>query len=598
MIADILFVAISCFVAFSLRFDGNIPKEYLSTLGIFILMVIPLTIFYFYLEKLYSISWSFVSIRDLLKLTRGVALAFFTVGIILFVLRHLPFSKNFPRSIIFATGMLVFFLTGALRFGKRIYLHGLKRGMPTTGSRTLIIGAGDAGEQLVRHMLTSANKSLIPVGFIDDNPMKQGISIHGIRVIGKRADLTEIIKKFNIQELIIAMPSVEQKIIQETVRLGRQCNIKKIKILPGTKEILEEKVHLKHIRDISIEDLLGRDAVKIDTQLFHNFLGNKKILVTGAAGSIGSYLCKQILKFNPEQLIGLDCNETGIFHLKNALDKQKPKVNKAFVIGNVCDKDKMHNVFAKFQPQIVFHAAAYKHVPLMEDHPDEAVRNNIFGTLTVGQTALKHKTEKFILISTDKAINPSSIMGATKHIGEKVCVLLNNQNSTQFCAVRFGNVLDSQGNVVEIFNKQIKQGGPVSITHPEMKRYFMVTAEACLLVMQAGALSTGGEVFVLDMGKPHKIVNLAKEMIRLSGYEPDVDIPIIFTKIRPGEKLFEEILTKNEQPTKHDKIYISKLLPIDEQALLESLRNLKNAIEKQQTDTLINIIQELVPFHK
>ena len=594
---DIILIALSCYLAFLLRFDGVIEPKHFIMIKSLIVIAVPLTIFFFVLERLYSISWSFISIRELLKLFRAIIASFLGVGAVLFIFKDYSALEGFPRSIIFISGFLALLLTSGFRFSKRIYLQGFRRGVfknfKMGGIPILIVGAGNAGEQLIRHIVSSKDSPFNPIGLVDDNPMKQGILIHGIKVLGKRKDIPKIINTYKIKELIIAMSSSPQEVIRETVDIARKSGIKKIKILPGTREILAEKISLNHIRDLSIEDLLGREKVTIDTNSIKNFISKKNILVTGAAGSIGSHLCNQILKFKPQKLIALDQNETGIFHLERTLNKLFPNSNKSFIIADICDKQKIDWLFNKFKPDVIFHAAAYKHVPVMEDHPDEAVKNNIFGTLTIGQAAIKYKAEKFVLISTDKAINPTSVMGATKQVCEKICQWLNKKNVTKFCAVRFGNVLDSQGNVIGIFKKQIKKGGPVEVTDPEMKRYFMVTAEACLLLMQAGAIGQDGQVFILDMGQPIKIVDLAKEMIRLAGYQPDVDIPIVFTGIRQGEKLFEEILTKTEKSTKYEKIFIAKLDEIDEQKLLNALEQFKQALEKIDKSAILRILTKL-----
>lgn len=600
LLGDVILVALSCVLGFLLRFDGQIPSHYWPMIKGLIIITIPLTVFFFSLEHLYSISWTYVSVRELLKVTRAVIATFLSVGAALFILRDLSIFEGFPRSVIFISGLLSLLLIGMFRFSKRIYLHGFKgsfnhNGRKNTGRPVLIIGAGEAGEQLVRHILSSKENIYFPVGFVDDDPAKQKVMIHGVRVLGKTDDLPEILEKNKVEEIFIAMPSASPKVIKQTVSLARAAGVKKIKILPSTKEILAEKISLSHLREISIEDLLGRNPVKIDMQSIKNYIADKTILVTGAAGSIGSDLCQQILKFQPRHLIALDQSETGTFYLEKDLNKLFPEVKKTFIIADICDQNKIDKIFENFKPQVVFHAAAYKHVPLMEENPDEAIRNNIFGTLNLGQNALKHQAEKFVTVSTDKAINPTSVMGASKRVCEMISVWLNKQNKTKFFAVRFGNVLDSQGNVVAVFKKQIEKDGPVEVTDPEMKRYFMITAEACLLVMQAGAIGQGGEVFVLDMGKPMKIVDLAKEMIHLAGYRPDVDIPIVFTGIRPGEKLFEEILTKNEIPTKNEKIFIAQLADVDEQKLLDGLDRFRQGLEKNDKDILIKTLRELVP---
>ncbi|MDD3101661.1 MAG: nucleoside-diphosphate sugar epimerase/dehydratase [Patescibacteria group bacterium] len=597
LLGDVAFIILACWLSFLLRFDGKIPVQYIPMIKGFIELTIPLIIFFFWLEKLYAISWSFVSISELFKLGRAVIISFLLIGTTIYILKIFPLFEGFPRSIIFITAFLTFFLTGGLRFSKRIYLQEFQRSAPRLRP-VLIVGSDDAAEQLVRHIITSKDSPYAIVGLIDDNLMKQGVLIHGKKVLGKRIDIPKIVKKHEIKELIIASPSAPQEIIRETVKLAREAGIQKIKILPGTREILAEKVSLNQLRDVSIEDLLGREAIKIDTQAIQNFISGKTILVTGAAGSIGSHLCQEILKFNPARLIAFDQNETGLFHLGRNLNKEFPNIAKSFEIGDICDEKKINWLFETEKPNVIFHAAAYKHVPVMESHPLEAIKNNVFGTLTLAQAATKHGVDKFVLISTDKAVNPTSVMGATKQVGEMICLWLNKKNLTKFCAVRFGNVLDSQGNVVGIFEEQIKKGGPVEVTHPEMKRYFMVTSEACLLVMQAGALGQGGEVFVLDMGQPIKIVDLAKEMIRLAGYESDVDIPIVFTQMRPGEKLFEEILTNSEIPTKHEKIFMAKLSNFDEQKIIRGLEKFKQALDKMDKNSIIKILKEIIPTYK
>jgi len=594
LISDVVLISLSCWLAFMLRFENKIPPRYVDSISWFIGLALIITITLFYFQKQYSISWSFVSIEDLIGLFKAVTVSFLFIAVIIFLFRQTYTFEGFPRSVIFITGFLVLLSTGALRFAKRIYLQSIKKNLGT-GKKTLIFGAGEAGEHLVRYIVGSPHSNYNLIGLLDDNPMKQGVSIHGVRVLGTRAEAAAIIQRNAIHEVIIAMPAVSPQIIRETVHLCRQCNLREIKILPSTQEILEGKVSLNNIRAISIEDLLGRNAVKIDIQTIKNFITDKTVLVTGSAGSIGSVLCQEILKFNPKQLIGVDNNETETFYLENTINKLYPNNNKTFVIGNICDQHKMERIFNIYKPNIVFHAAAYKHVPILEQHPDEAVKNNILGTLNIGRAAIRNKTEKFVMISTDKAINPISIMGASKRICEMIMVYLNKQNSTRFCAVRFGNVLGSRGSVIPIFQEQIKKNGPVEVTHPEMKRYFMVTSEACLLVMQAGTIGEGGEVFVLDMGEPIKICDLAKELIKFAGYEPDVDIPIVYTGVRPGEKLFEEILTESEQPTKHEKIFISKLTDVDDKILIQSLAQFQKILKNGEVVDLKRIIKQLVP---
>ncbi|NQT50006.1 polysaccharide biosynthesis protein [Candidatus Kuenenbacteria bacterium] len=595
VLSDILLISLACYLGFLLRFDGQIPERYIPTMIWYMIITTPTLIILFYFEKLYAIAWSFISIKELIKLTRAIIIAFLAIGANFFIMRNLEPFQSFPRSVLLISAFSALILTGALRFSKRIYLHGFMRSIPLESTKVLIFGAGEAGEQIVRYIMGSAYGNYSPIGLIDDNPMKLGINIHGVKVLGTSQDIPMLIKKYAADELIIAIPSAPRHVIKNATIAARSAGLQKIKILPTTKQFLDEEITLNHIRDISIEDLLGREPIKINTEAINEFLTNKTVLITGAAGSIGSQLCREILKFNPKKLIALDQNETALFHLERELKGKHLHSEKKFILANICSKNKIHNIFNSNKPEIVFHAAAYKHVSMMENHPDEAIRNNVFGTLTLGREALKQGVKKFILISTDKAINPNSVMGASKRVGEIITVWLNQQNSTEFCAVRFGNVLDSQGNVVGIFENQIRKGGPVEVTHPEMKRYFMVTSEACLLVMQAAAIGEAGKVFVLDMGEPVKIVDLAREMIILSGLEPDSDIPIVFTGIRHGEKLFEQILTADETPTKHDKIFISKLEDVNGEKLQGHLLDLQKSLESDDKEALIQTLRKLVP---
>ena len=604
ILVDILLITFSVWLAFFLRFEGEIPSEYFSLIKNFIILAVVLILPIFYYFRLYHFTWSFVSVSEISKLFQALIIGFLFIGAILFFLKDSVFS-GFPRSVILVSLFLIFLTCGGVRFSKR-GLKELFKKPSARGKRTLIIGAGDAGEELARNILRGkTNYNLI--GFVDDNSVKQGVSIHGIKVLGKREDIPEIVKKHNIKEIILALPSAPSKVARETVDVSRKAGIREIKIIPSIREIIEGKITLGNIRRLSVEDLLGRKPVSLDKTAIEKFLSQKRVLVTGAAGSIGGELCLQILKFKPEKLITLDQNETGIFRLERKLEKEFPNEKRESYIADICDKSKIDFIFRKERPEIIFHAAAYKHVPLMEKHPEEAVRNNVFGTETIADAAVKHNAEKFVFISTDKAVNPTSVMGATKRTGEMICLFKNGltpldseylTGQAKFCAVRFGNVLDSQGNVIEIFKEQIKKGGPVEITNPEMKRYFMVTAEACLLVMEAGAKSEGGEIFVLNMGEPVNILDLAKEMVRLSGFEPDKDIPIVFTETRPGEKFFEELYSRNEVVHISQDIFVLKSQKIDKDNFERSLQGLKKAQENLEREKIIEILKDLIPEYK
>jgi len=599
IICDIILISLSVFLAFFLRFEGQIPSRYFLNIEwiIFFSLLITLPIFYFL--KLYAFSWTYVSTTELISLVKATGLSFLILTAVFFISRDHPIFSGFPRSTLFITYFFIFILCGGVRFTKRVYLQILQGGKKEEKERTLIVGAGDAGEQIIRSILSFPNTPYYPIGFIDDNPTKQGIIIHGLKVLGKIDEIPQIVENKGVDGLIIALPSAGPKAIRRAVEMGRRAGLKKIKIIPSITEIIDGEVSLGTLRKVEVEDLLGREPVSLYTKSVEKFIKNKTVLITGAAGSIGSELCRQVAKFRPSQLLLLDQDETGIFNIFNELEDKSPKLKVFSIIADIQDKEKIEQIFNKFKPNIIFHAAAYKHVPLMEEHPDEAVKNNIFGTKIVAEAALRNRVENFIFISTDKSVNPTSVMGATKRVGEMICQVLNKKGPTKFISVRFGNVLNSRGSAIPIFREQIKRGGPVEITHPEMKRYFMLTSEACLLVMEAGAIGQGGEVFVLDMGEPIKILDLAKEMIRLSGFEPDKDIPIVFTGVRPGEKLFEEILTAEEGTiaTQNQKIFIAKLSEVNVDKLNTGLDKLKEFAKIGDKENIVKVLKSLIPSY-
>ncbi len=587
--ADAILLACSAALSFLIRFEGVPPPEFLSSVLILVGLNIIVTIPICYWQRLYHISLSFFSIRDLYRLLKATLLASTLILTTVLILKDTKVIPSFPRASLIINFLFVTMFLSALRIGKRMTREFRSF---QTGKRVLIIGADDAGEQLARKMLTLPTVALI--GFLDDRGVKRHTTIHGIPVLGDISDLSRIISKHDIQECIVT----EHRLVKATINHARSqnLNISMIKILPSIDDIIDGKLVLANIRDVSIEDLLGRQPVQIDTNLMRSFLQGKRVLVTGAAGSIGSTLCKHIAGFQPQLLIALDQNETGIFYLERNLKAQFPNLSIKPIIADVCHSQRISAVFAEYRPEIVFHAAAYKHVSIMEEHPLEAVKNNIFGTLSVAQNARTNGVDICIFISSDKAVRPVSVMGATKHIGEKICRMLHAQGTTRFCAVRFGNVLDSQGNVIEIFREQIKKGGPLEITHPEMQRYFMVTSEACLLLMQAAALSRDGEIFCLDMGKPVKVYDLAKEMIRLAGYEPDKDIQILFSRPRRGERLSEELLVEGEIPTRYEKIFIARRQHSDDLlSLPEKLEQLKSALHLMDEKRAIALLEDIAP---
>lgn len=598
LLADIILISLAIYLAFFLRFDGTIPSFYFTG-GVFWQMLAIILIFAlptFYSFDLYFFSWSYVSTEELVALLKATTLSFFLFGCSLIVLRELNVVSSFPRSTVITSYLLTFLFSGAIRISKRIFLQLFKTNSGKI--KVLIVGAGDIGEQLIRSISSSKNNNYLPVGFVDDSLSKKGVRIHGLQVLGEIKNIPEYIKEFDVEELIIALNPKNNAAIKIAVEKGRQAGLKKIKTVPVLTEFISGEITLKNLKDVQVEDLLGRDPVEINTKAIGEFITDKVVLITGAAGSIGSELTRQVAKFNPKLLVLLDQDETGIFNISNEITKKYAGVTIKSFVANILDDYKVNNIFADYKPAIVFHAAAYKHVPLMEEQPEQAVKNNIFGTKKVAEAALRNGAEKFVLISTDKAVNPTSIMGASKRICEMVCQSLNQKGQTKFISVRFGNVLDSRGSVIPIFKEQIKRRGPVEVTHPEMKRYFMLIPEACLLVMQAGQMGNGGEVFVLNMGTPVKILDLAKEMIRLSGFEPDKDIPIVFVGTRPGEKLFEEILNTEEgtMATGNRDIFIAKLQNSNEEKLDIAFEKF-SANGKLSKPEIVAVFSDLIPTY-
>ena len=595
--ADIILILLSVFLAFIVRFEGSVPSRYFLNIFGLIISAIIFTLPIFYFLKLYSFSWAYVSTEELISLIKATTLSFLLLTASFFILRDHSVFSGFPRSTLFMTFFFIFIFCGGIRFAKRIYLQRFQGGQKKERERTLIVGAGGAGEQVLRNILNSRHSQYLPIGFIDDSPARGGLIIHGLKVLGKIDDIPQIAKEYNIDSLIIAFPSAGSEMIKKAEKKGIEGDIINIKYLPPMDELIDNtaKVGMEVLRDVDIDDLLGREPVVLDQKPIEDFLQNKKVLITGAAGSIGSELCRRVAKFKPSLLLILDQDETGIFNISAELKESFPKLEVISLIADIRDEEKIKQIFKKFLPHIVFHAAAYKHVPLMEENVDEAVKNNIFGTKIVAEVAINNKVESFIFISTDKAVNPTSVMGATKRVGEMICRILNEKNQTKFICVRFGNVLNSRGSAIPIFKEQISKGGPVEITHKDMKRYFMVTSEACLLVTQAGAIGQGGEVFVLDMGSPIRIIDLAKGLIRHSGFEPEQDIEIKYIGPRAGEKLFEEILTAEEGTivTQNQKIFMVRLSNIDEDKFNIALKKLKESVYNKEN--IIKILKEIIP---
>jgi FlaA1/EpsC-like NDP-sugar epimerase len=497
---------------------------------------------------------------------------------------------------------------GGSRLIWRVYCE-RKGGFKKGEERILIVGAGDSGEVISREIIRRPDLGEL-IGFVDDDKDKIGKRIHNRKVLGSVEEINSILEKEQADTVIIAIPTASGKQIRRIINIIKNKEVK-IKTLPGLYELVDGKVSVSRIRNIRIEDLLGRESVKLNLEEISGYLKGKRVMVTGGGGSIGGELVRQICRFGPKRLILLDHSENGLFHINLELKGKWSGVEIELVVADIRDREKIDKMFRRYVPEVVFHAAAHKHVPMMEFHPDEAVMNNIIGTKNVAELAERYKAEKFVLISTDKAINPTSVMGVTKRIAEMVVKALGSrkarvgesESKTKYAAVRFGNVLESNGSVVPMFKKQIAEGGPVTVTSKEVKRYFMTLPEASQLVIQAGALGKGGEVFVLDMGEPIKVLDLAKELIHLSGFKPDEDIEIKFVGLRPGEKLFEEILTEEERnrmlgDSGHEKIFIAKVEEVGGERLEKNIKELEVLAKEMDSEGIIKKLQEIVPSYK
>ena len=596
--ADALLVALSLWLAFLVRFDGVIPPRYVLVLRAALPLAVGVKLSVLALWGAYRFIWRYVSIEDLWNLFWGCVVGSLTFAAALFFLREWTRLAGFPRSILLIDFAFTFLGLGALRFTRRAWAH-FQHLWPrqVSGRKALIVGAGEAGEQLVRSLKRDASVPFWPVGFLDDDPAKQGVLLHGVPVLGPRAYLPEIVRKTQAEAVIIAMPSAPARVIRETVELARQSGITDIKIVPPLSELYTGQIRASDVREIRPEDILPREPVSIDMGLVEDFLRGKQVLVTGAAGSIGSELCRQVLRFAPAELWALDIDESGLFMLQQRLQRLFPQAKVHILLADIRDASRMEAVFRETRPQVVFHAAAYKHVPILEHFPQEAVKTNIFGTWHVAEQACRHGAEAFILISTDKAVNPTSVMGMTKRVAEWITLALNQKYSTRCLAVRFGNVLGSRGSVIPLFLEQIRQGGPVTVTHPDMERYFMTISEAVLLVLQAAAMGKGGEIMVLDMGKPVKILDVARELIRFHGLEPDKDIPIVFTGIRPGEKLREDLLTDEEglEATRHEAIFVVPGKPVYTlKVVMDILQELQTSTMSGTPESVVQVLKSIV----
>lgn len=592
ILLDMLLVNLSYVLAIFFVSLNILPDvELYFSRNIFIVTLIYLLAFVGF--KLYKSLWTYASVDEFLFLISANLFS----GFAFFSLYYFIFGVTRVRWV--STAMVLTTIsTIGFRLCFRIYRMGLvyvSKHSKKDFERVMIVGAGCAGTMILKEMLTSEYMKLNPVVLVDDDESKLGKIIYGVPVMGKTSDIKILSIDNKINTVIIAIPSMDNGKRAEIVKLCKETGCK-VKTIPGLYEIINGTVGITNIRDVEVEDLLGRESVKLNMEEISAYIKGKNVMVTGGGGSIGSELCRQIVKFNPKELLILDIYENNAYDIQNELKSRYPDLNFKVLIASVRDKKRMTNIFEEFNPNIVFHAAAHKHVPLMEDSPEEAIKNNVFGTLNVAELSDKYNVEKFVLISTDKAVNPTNVMGASKRLCEMIVQAINLKSNTEFVAVRFGNVLGSNGSVIPLFKRQIREGGPVTVTHKEITRYFMLIPEAAQLVLQAAAYAKGGEIFVLDMGKPVKIYDLACDLIRLSGLEPHKDISVMITGLRPGEKLYEELLMDEEglMKTAHEKIFVGKSTDEDLEEIKVKLTNLNIIMEKGTKNQIIKELEKIV----
>lgn len=589
---DVLMIPIAWFGAYWLRFNlHSIPDDYFYSALLYLPAVIAMQVVAYWTFGLYRGVWRFSSMPDLVRIAKAVSAGVFVIVGVLFVYDRL---EGIPRSIAPLYWLILLALLCIPRFAYRFWKE--RAFVERLGLRALIVGAGSAGEMLVRDLQSHVDSGYVPVVFADDDPSKIRREIRGIRVAGRVEQLAELIDQWDIEIILLAIPSASDTQMRHIVEVCETCKVP-FQTLPSVKELLSGAVSKASLREVSISDILGRDPVKLDWPVIKRSLQAKTILVTGGGGSIGSELCKQLARVHPKQLIIFDQCEFNLYKIDAELSRLYPQLNRLAVLGDVANALAVENVIQRQRPEIVFHAAAYKHVPLLESQVREAVHNNLIGTKIVAEAAMRGGAERFVLISTDKAVNPTNVMGATKRAAEILCQNLDQTSSTRFTTVRFGNVLDSAGSVVPLFREQIRAGGPVTVTHPDITRYFMTIPEACQLIMQAEAVGTGGEVFVLDMGDPVKIVYLAEQMIRLSGKVPGMDIKIEFVGLRPGEKLYEELFHDEEQlmETGFSKLRLAKARVYDGDVWFRCIQELTEACRQPDQQRILALLKDLVP---
>jgi FlaA1/EpsC-like NDP-sugar epimerase len=611
---DAFLVAFAWYFANLLRFNFEITPDSMAAITRLVPILVGTKIVVFYMFDLYKGMWRYTSINDLLDIIKASGISTLLVVMVVAFTHGLA---GFARAAFVIDWVLTVFLIAGYRLGIRLYFwlgprdrlssfrlltpFKFRKGERSGARKLLILGAGDCGEKIYREIEDNASLRYEVVGFLDDDLTKVGRLLHGVPILGTTSELKNLSKRVGAEESLIAIPSATSAQMRALLARCEESGLPS-KTVPGMGELIDGKVSIKAIRDVDYRDLLGREVVRLEEDRIAGYVGKARVLVTGAGGSIGSELCRQICRFDPSCLILYERAESPLYEIDLELRTDYPEVKVVPILGDIRDRSQLSRALSDHRPQVVFHAAAYKHVPMMELQPWKAVRNNILGTRNVMDVSREHGVERFVLVSTDKAVRPANVMGASKRVAE---LLVQNQNGcglgrTKFITVRFGNVVGSVGSVVPLFKKQIERGGPVTVTHPEVTRYFMTIPEACQLILQAGAMGEGGEIFILDMGTPVKIVDMAKDLIRLSGFEPDVDIKIEFVGLRPGEKLFEELITSGEGivPTSHEKILVLRGQTCDQDRLNAVIEDLTKLAEEQNGAGIRAKLQEIVEDYR
>lgn len=597
---DLVCVAGAYALALLLRYDLNlasVPAEQWQGYLTLLPLILGYTIAALWVFRLYHSIWTFASIPELMRLMAAWALEAATLPIFAYVL-----GVRMPPQFWITGTVFAFALTTGVRFSYRLLRRILHRGAGPDAKRVMIVGAGESGRALIREIKLNPALGMDPVCAVDDNPGKRGRYLEGVPVVGNRDDIARICDDYRIDQIVYAIPSCSAATRKELLDLCTATGLE-VMAIPGIYQLMDGQVSVSKLREVRLEDLLGREPIVVDAEEVRSFIEGRVVMVTGGGGSIGSELCRQVAKDNPKQLIVFDVYENNAYAIQQELRHDFPELDLVTLIGSVRNTARIRSVFEQYKPELVFHAAAHKHVPLMEDSPNEAIKNNVIGTYKCAQAALDYGTERFVLISTDKAVNPTNIMGASKRLCEMVVQMMDRRSqaagkATSYVAVRFGNVLGSNGSVVPLFERQIAEGGPVTVTHPDITRFFMTIPEAVSLVLQSACYADGGEIFVLDMGEPVKIADMARKLIHLAGYEPDIDIPIVYTGLRPGEKLYEERLMDEEglKRTENKLISIAEPIEMDDAAFEGQLLRL-DELSRAESPRIRDVVAEIVPTY-